>query len=372
MKSDPIRVLHVIDSLAVGGAERVLVDLANTLDRTIVTPAICVTRKADMTLAANLSTDVKIFTLPRQRVLDLMSINGFCQIIRNQAIDVMHAHGYSSSRFVFAAKLFGRLRTPLIMHSHSSDPPGMMTRLVARRNIEAFIGTSPEVVAWGRDLLGLSNTILLGNSVDLQPYSEAQPANIEAYFGTRPSIIALVVANVRPVKHMENLFLAVARSKFRTQLGVMVAGSLDDGLYFQKCQKLLLELELANQVVFLGRRLDVPNLLAAADIGLLSSLRETGPLALLEYMAAGLPFVSTRVGQIGQAVAEAGLPATVPIKDPQSFAAALDTLLDLPKSARKNRGMQGQQYLLNHFNRQDQVDRLHILYRTIGASTPNR
>ena len=87
------------------------------------------------------------------------------------------------------------------------------------------------------------------------------------------------------------------------------------------------ELGLGRNVTFLGSRADIPEILRAADIGLLPSRSEGGPIAILEYMAAGLPFISTRTGYNTETAADLGVPGIVPLDDPDAFRAELEVLV---------------------------------------------
>lgn len=362
----PLKVMHVIDSLSIGGAERVLVDLVNAVDRDVVIPSVCVTRAGDMTLASELPPDVKVEQLPRTKMFDLQSMRRFVQIIAQQRIDIIHAHGYSSSRFAMTAGLIGARRPPLVLHAHSSAPPDARTRLIAHLGVKHVIGVSPEIVGWAHDMLGVSSATLISNGLDPQPYLTASGANIAGHFAQRPRLLAVVVANVRPVKDFETLFNAFARSAYRNEIGLLVAGSVEDRDYITQCHALLEALGLSKQVIFLGRRQDVPALLAAADIGLISSRRESGPLALLEYMAAALPFVSTRVGHIGCSAANYGLQGTVPAGDYEAFTEALDVVARLSPAERRQRGEDGRSVLMRHFTRRVQVEQVQSLYRLVS------
>src|SRR5205823_14264412 len=82
---------------------------------------------------------------------------------------------------------------------------------------------------------------------------------------------------------------------------------------------------LESRVRLLGERADVPALLAAADLFVMSSHSEGLPFALLEAMAAGLPIVATRVGDIPRALGTAG--ALVPPGEPAELAAAVTRAL---------------------------------------------
>jgi glycosyltransferase involved in cell wall biosynthesis len=361
-----IRVLHLIDSLAPGGAERVLVELVNHLNGTSIAPVVCISR-GDSTLAQDIHPDIPIHQLHRQGTWDRRGLRKLGQIVRSSSIDIVHAHGYSSSRFAVAAKAYNFLRTPIIMHAHDYQPPDRATKLMGCRGIAHFIGVAPKLVETGQSVLHFTEqkTSLLGNAIDPTHYMGSLPASRDTFFNHPYRFIGLVIANVRPVKNFETLFRALAASRFKGELGVLIAGSLENEAYVRECRSLIDELGLSDSVVFLGSRRDLPMLLAAADCTFLSSEDETGPMALLEYMAAARPFVSTLVGQIGAEVAAAGIPALVPPRDYAAFAREIDNLLSLPEAEREQRGMAGQQLLLQKFSIKARIERLEEIYRSL-------
>lgn len=356
----------MIDSLAAGGAERILVELVNNMDPTVVTPMVCVTRNV-MTLAPTIKDDIEVYRLDRKNTWDSRGLRKFGEIVRESKVDLIHAHGYSSSHFVAAAKCLNLLSLPLIMHAHNSEPPARPTRLISRMMIDHFIGVAPEITDWAVSFLRLpaKRVTFLGNAIDLSAYLDPTPADVSQYFKSRPRFLGAVVANVRPVKDFEVLFRALASSRFKNDVGILVAGSLDDNEYVAQCRRLLGELGLSERVVFLGTSSETPEFLAAVDFGFLSSDKESGPLALLEYMASALPFVVTQVGQIGKTAAAAGLAGLVPRKDPLQFSKALDELFELTTSQQRARGIAGKTFALTQFDIKERVTRLQELYASL-------
>ena len=103
---------------------------------------------------------------------------------------------------------------------------------------------------------------------------------------------------------------------------------------------------LEGHVKFLGLRTDVPRLLAAADIALLTSISEGIPLTLIEAMAAGLPVVATRVGGVPEVVVDGETGLLAPAGDDRALAelvfrlvATPDLLEDLGVKGRDLRGL---------------------------------
>ena len=107
---------------------------------------------------------------------------------------------------------------------------------------------------------------------------------------------------------------------------LIVGGSSLNG-HLADLKQLVERRSLLDCVHFLGIRTDVPSVLDALDVACLSSDREGMPIALMEYMAAGKPIVSTFVGGIPEMVDDRAEALLVPPRDPQALAQALETLI---------------------------------------------
>jgi len=121
-------------------------------------------------------------------------------------------------------------------------------------------------------------------------------------------------------------------------------------------------LGLGDAVELAGERHDVPELLAAADIFVLSSRSEGLPLSILEAMSAGRPVVATRVGGVPELVVDGETGLLVPAGDPSSLAAAIERLLEDP-ALRERLGAAGRARIAERFDL-DRCRREHLeLYR---------
>jgi glycosyltransferase involved in cell wall biosynthesis len=92
---------------------------------------------------------------------------------------------------------------------------------------------------------------------------------------------------------------------------------------------------IADKIVFTGILADVPRVLAASDVFVLSSLWEGMPLSLLEAMAAGCPAVATDVGGVAEVLDHGAVGLMVPPSDPAALAQAIGECLDDPQRARR-------------------------------------
>jgi glycosyltransferase involved in cell wall biosynthesis len=121
---------------------------------------------------------------------------------------------------------------------------------------------------------------------------------------------------------------------------------------------------LQNRVRFLGRRADIPDLLASMDIFLLPTRDETFGIVLLEAMAAGLPVVASRVGGIPEIVSSDEVGWLVPSDDPSAVTGKLAELMR-DRDLRVRFGEKARKSLIGHFDLQTHGMRLHEIYQDL-------
>ncbi|MCS7156826.1 MAG: glycosyltransferase [Blastocatellia bacterium] len=122
---------------------------------------------------------------------------------------------------------------------------------------------------------------------------------------------------------------------------------------------------------FAGYREDVPRLLAAMDVFVLSSIYEGMPFAILEAMAAARPVVATRVDGVPEVVAEGETGLLVPPRAPERLAEAIGFLLAHPDRAREM-GRRGRERVRTEFSWERMVKTIEQLYRTLMARKSRR
>jgi glycosyltransferase involved in cell wall biosynthesis len=119
---------------------------------------------------------------------------------------------------------------------------------------------------------------------------------------------------------------------------------------------------LEKNVVFLGRRADVPELLACCDSSALPSQAEAFPNALLESMSAGLPVVATAVGGSKEVIENGQNGLLVPPGNPEALAAAILRLVRDPRLAMKL-AVAGQYDMRKHFSFERLIAEVEQLYK---------
>ena len=136
-------------------------------------------------------------------------------------------------------------------------------------------------------------------------------------------LLIVLVANVRPIKRIEDLIEALGRLKDSDpMLASVIIGGGDASALREKAAKL----GMSDRVVFLGARDDVPNCLRYADIGVLCSESEGFSNAIVEYMRAGVPTVCTNVGGNREAIEDGVTGLLYPVGDANELASHLALL----------------------------------------------
>jgi glycosyltransferase involved in cell wall biosynthesis len=141
------------------------------------------------------------------------------------------------------------------------------------------------------------------------------------------------------------LTLVRALGRVRSRFSAMIVG---DGPGRPGLEAEIRRLGLERVVMLVGDRSDVDELLARADVFVLSSTSEGLPISILEAMAAELPVVASSVGGVAEAVADGETGLLVPPRDPVRLAAALERLLDDPV-LRRRLGANGRERVREHF-----------------------
>ena len=322
MQKNSISVMHLIDTLDAGGAERMAVNVANGLLSTRYTPHLCSTRREGV-LAESVHADVKRLTLNRKKIFDTQAIRRLNGYIRENDIRILHAH--STSLFIAAIVSAHPSSTHLVWHDHwggsvDKSRPVWLYWLATRR-IDGVVAVSQPLVGWSQNKLKIPSerTRYVPNFVCLPEPDGKEPA-----LPGRAGYRIVCVANIRPEKGQHNLLYAMEIIKSRVpDAHLLLVGQVNDPAYHSLLQEVIKEKKLDQHVTLLGQRQDVAEILRSCDIGVLSSLTEGLPLALLEYGAAGLPVVSTQVGQCEEVLEFGRAGLLVPPGDQQSLANAL-------------------------------------------------
>jgi glycosyltransferase involved in cell wall biosynthesis len=132
-------------------------------------------------------------------------------------------------------------------------------------------------------------------------------------------------------------------------------------------QRLVDDRGVADAVMFLGMRQDVADILAALDVAVCCSDYEGSPLAVMEYMEAGLAVVATEVSGLVGVVIDGENGLTVPARDPEALASAVESLLEDP-AFRWALGERGRELRRERWSLDTWIHRVEDLYDRLLAN----
>lgn len=291
-----MRILMVLYSHSCGGAQRHLVDLMEGLRAQGDEPVFA--GPPDSWLGAELKRrSFLLYHVPlRGSALDLLSLWRLCRLIKKERIDLVHTHlGRAAYYGGLAAKL---CRVPLVTTIHGAD----YYRHLRHGREERIIAVSAAV----KDFLQMqgipaARISVVHNGINPLGTDRSERLSQRRVLGLADDDFACcTVARFHPVKRHEFLIEAFAAAQLKKAKLFLIGET--SGTCYTAVKARVAALQLENQIIFLGHRDDVPQLLQAMDLAILPSLWEGLGLTLLEAMSAGVPVIAAAVGGIPEVV----------------------------------------------------------------------
>lgn len=327
-----MHVLHVISEMGTGGAESLVVELVRRGPQVGWQSSIASAGgvRKDEVRQAGLARTYRI-PLSRRRPGGLArAVLATRDALVAAQPDVVIAHNVGTTAAVALAKPTLRSRVPVVTVFHGVAASDYRAAALVLSTAPRLVVTVSERIADRLRAAGLRRRALevIPNAVTAPQLPDREQArrDLELDAGVP---VALCAARLVPQKRHDVLLRAWAELPGSSVL--LVAG---DGPEHPNLDALRAELGLTGRVRLLGNRLDVPRLLAAADIATLASDWEGLPIFILEAMAAGRPVVATAVDGLLEIVRD-GSGVLVPARDPSKLAAALQQLLSDPEARQR-------------------------------------
>jgi glycosyltransferase involved in cell wall biosynthesis len=372
------KILHIIVDLDPGGAEVMLQRLLTRTDRARFDSRVLSLTTAGVVAERIRALGVAVESLGMRRgsanPLGLWRLIRFLRKERPHLIQTWMYHADLLGGL--AARLAGNIPVVWGIHHTNLDPgqnkPG--TLRIARfnaflskylpRRIVCCSHSTREVHA--RAGYADDKMVVIPNGFDLSELrpdlAARQDVRRELEVGERAPLVGMV-ARFHPQKDHAN-FLEAAK---------ILHGRLPDVRFLLcgdgvTCENRALsdpirQAGLADHAHLLGVREDVPRLLAALDVAVLSSVGEAFPLVLGEAMACGVPCVSTDVGDAARIIGETG--EVVPPRDPAALAAALERVLNLEAGQRRELGMAARRRIEENYSIENTAGEYEEIYREI-------
>lgn len=294
-----MNILHIIPTLGMGGAEKLLVDSLKYYKKHGVTCTVAVLTHADDVYGENIKQQgIELIISKEKSNYSIKNVLFIKRILEQRKYDVVHCHLYAAQLFTPLALKLSSYRPAFLTTEHSTSNRRRaipIFKFFDKKMYKAYdqiICISNATKQSLTDYLPLLNEklVVIENGIDVEPFQQVEPINwlevLEDYQGEK---IVLMVASLR--KEKDPFTLIKAARLLGPNYRVVFVG---DGALVEEAQALVRNENIGN-VCFLGKRKDVPSLMKAADIFVLSSHWEGFGLVVVEAAAAGLPIVASDV-----------------------------------------------------------------------------
>lgn len=305
-----MKVLHIINSLFTGGAEKLLVDSLPLYRENDIEVDLLLLNDVQTPFYERIanSFEGKILVTKTSSIYHPCNVYEIAKLMKYY--DLVHVHLFPALYWVALAKVFSRSSVPLVFTEHSTNNKRINNVLL--RQIDKLIykqysqisAITPEVKLALTKNLGLINEIVsvIYNGIDINRIQNAHAYKKSEFFNDKSVKILIQISSFLIQKDQKTLIKSL---QFLPANYVLLL--VGDGVLRAECENLVNTLQLTDRVKFLGIRMDVPELLKTSDIVIQSSNWEGFGLAAIEGMAAKKPVIASDVDGLKDIVLNNGL-----------------------------------------------------------------
>lgn len=365
------KILHVVTSLAVGGAQRHLLRLLEGLSGNYECHLIYF--KDDDLLKEFEEVAASVTKIQMDGVYGFVRMPALVRQVARGEYSFVHTHLLKADFWgMIASKIAGVECVISSKHNAEVSLQNIFVRVVhswiSRWN-RRIIALSSAVAEYMIQYGGVSGPRLIVIHYGIDELSDQMTGTGTSMIRSELGVperapVAVCVARIDPQKNHQLLIQAWARVVMThpdAYLIIIGGTQLGGDHYVKHLCNMVIEMGIEDRVVFTGLRSDVDDFLATADIAVMSSRWEGLGLALLEAMRHGLPVVATRVGGIVEVVDDGVTGILVGDGDAPALAGAIEAILSDTHKA-KEMGKAGRRRIETHFAADDMIDKTLAIY----------
>ena len=347
----PLRVMFLLTSMPVGGAETLLVNLIRTLDRERFDPLVACLKERDV-LGEKLAEDVPVFDRLIGGKYDVRVLPRLRKLMKQEQVDAVVTVGAGDKMFWgrLAARAAG---VPVVLSAlHSTGWPDGIGRLnrCLTPITDGFIAVAESHAEFQVDVerFPREKVYLVPNGIDTQRFqysgSARQRWRKRLGIDTKAPVVGIVAA-LRPEKNHQLFLQTAAQIAIQLpQTRFVIAG---DGPLRSILQQQADSLGIGLQTSFLGSVEDVPGVLSMMDLFCLTSDNEASPVSILEALACQRAVVAPDVGSIGESVIDGDTGYLYPCGDQEALSERWLALLT-DRGQRRDLGAAGRAHVQAH------------------------
>ncbi|MBJ7582589.1 glycosyltransferase [Aeromonas veronii] len=346
------KIMFVITGLGMGGAENQVVNLADKLaERGFI---VTIAYMLEPVMVEPKNENVQLVWLGgRKSVLSMLAaLKNLVKLIRSNKPDVVHSHMFHANILTRVTRILAPI-SRLVSTAHNTNEGGnarMLAYRLTNRFSDVFTNVSTDAVLAFEQKKAVSKGKMLavGNGINVSDFVFTDEAriSIRSELGLDGKKVFIAIGRFQEQKDYPNLINALAKVILCSEnCHLLIVG---DGELRKVLEQQIAELELQKSVTLLGIRKDIPQLLSAADIYVMSSAWEGLPLVIAEAMAVERVMVATDCGGTSQLIRDAGY--LVPPRDPDSLAKGMMSALALSAAEATELGQKARLRIVEQFS----------------------
>ena len=358
-----MRILQICSARDIGGGERHVADLANSLAQRGHAVYAAVNPNAPLIGELPSLPKNNIFELRMRGAADVVAAENIAAIVRENKMDIIHAH--VARDYPLAALASARSGgTPFVLTRHVLFPLSKVHKLLLGQASRVIAVSNPvaETIKKQR-IFALDKIVTIHNGIDTSRY--ARDKN-NAYPRGLPLIVGMI-GHIAPIKGGDDFVRAaaiLARERDDVNFSIVGEDKSPSGENRAALESLIGQLGMANRVRLAGWQDNVALLLRGFDVFVSPSRSEPFGLVILEAMAAGVPVVATASEGALEIIDDGVTGLIVPIDDVDALAAAISRLLDDP-SLRERLAENALEHVNKRFSLKGMVDATEKVYDEI-------
>ncbi|GEM_PF-90735 len=364
------KVLIIIDSLGPGGTQRQVIEYLKRADRDLFDITVVNLDKNYNTLAREItSLGYEVIGIEHSGAVNLKTLMDLVTLFKRIKPNIVHT-------YLFTSDLYGRIaawiaHVPVIISSvrgldmWKGRRHVMADRMLSRLTDRVIINAEsirPYLVK--RDKIDDAKIVTIYNGIDLSRFDKIRmPSKIKEELGI--PVDALVVGMASRFDEPKDYETLVHAAKIVIEKHPNVCFvAIGDGPKRSSIETLARSFSLGDNFIFTGLRDEVPEIMSVIDIGVLSSLHEGCPNAILEFMAASKPVIATRVGGCPELVADG---VTGYLFTPKSYEELAEKIIKLisDPGLRLRMGEEGRRIVEKGFESKAMAGTIEELYRRL-------
>jgi glycosyltransferase involved in cell wall biosynthesis len=349
-----MRILHLISSKGLFGAERVVIELSKGLKKKDCHPVVGVLRNSHNphteVIEEARANNVESIIFPCNGKFDMKVVSKIKQYVIKEKIDIVHCHGYKSNIY---GLLSSWKRVPIVATNHNWLTSRLRLKIYCYldslwiRLFNRIVAVSEQIASDMMKYGVPSRKIeIIDNGIDLERFNvDTSAINVRRELGLDYNHRVIgAIGHLGYEKGYHYLLKAAGAIVHKEEaVKFLIVG---DGILRSNLGELVAELGIKDSIIFAGYRNDIPEILSVMDIFVISSIKEGLPMVLLEAMASAKPVIATKVGAIPKVIQHGKTGILVNPRDVSALTREIRLLLNDCQKAREL-GLNGYNYVKN-------------------------